>query len=118
MVPWPVMTTTGTILGPSPVDWGSGHEESQRPPVPSTYSVRFVNIEVRAGPMDDGRHAHPHPHRHPPRGPGPARPGAREPRAAPSAGRPPTDRAASTPAPLRPGVLGPARSSVARLGGG
>ena len=68
--------------------------------------------------MDDGRHAHPHPHRPPPRGPDPARPGAREPRAAPSAGRPPTDRAASTPAPLRPRVLGPARPSVARLGGG
>ena len=33
-------------------------------------------------------------------------------------GRPPTDRAASTPAPLRPAVLGPARPPVARLGGG
>ena len=86
--------------------------------VPSTYSVRLVNIEVPAGPMDDGRHAHPHPHRPPPRGPDPARPGARESRAAPSAGRPPTDRDASTPAPLRPSVLGPARPSVARLGGG
>ena len=103
------------------VGWAERHWEAVvllGDPVPSTYSVRLVNIEVPAGPMDDGRHAHPHPQRPPPRGPDPARPGAREPRAAPSAGRPPTDRAASTPAPLRPSVLGPARPSVARLGGG
>ena len=63
-------------------------------PVPSTYPLRLVNIELPGGLIDDGRDAHPDPHRPPPRGQKPPRPGAQEPRAAPSADRPPTHRAA------------------------
>jgi hypothetical protein len=65
-------------------------------------------LKVRPVSWDDGGHAHPHPHRPPPRGPIASRPGARNPRLAPSAGRAPTLRAASTPAMLGPAVLGPA----------
>jgi hypothetical protein len=75
------------------------------PAVPSTYSVHLVSIELQAGLLDDDRHDHPHPHRSLPRGPDPARPGAREPRAAASAGRPPAQHAAPPPATLRPAVL-------------
>ena len=74
-------------------------------------------LNVPAGLIDDGRHAHPHPHRPPPRGPDPARPGAREPRVAAPTGRPPAHRAASTAANRRPAVLGPALPPVGRLDG-
>jgi hypothetical protein len=90
----------------------------RRQPVPSTYCVCLVNIERSAGLIDDGRHAHPDPHRPLPRGQKPPRPGAREPRAALSAGRPPTHRTAPTSPAIRPALLGPALPHVARLVGG
>src|SRR6516225_6217827 len=86
-------------------------------PVPSIYSDRLVNVELSADLIDDGRHDHPHPHRPPPRAQNSQRPGAREPRVAAPAGRPPAHRAAPTPAAFRPGVLGPALPLVGRLGG-
>jgi transposase len=69
-------------------------------PVPPTYSVRLVSIEVPAGLIDDGRHDYPHPHRPPPRAHNPPRPGARKSGVAAPTGRPRAHRAASTPATL------------------
>src|SRR5262249_48462290 len=93
-------------------------EDRARPPVPSIYSDRLVNVELSAGLIDDGRHDYPHPHRPSPHAQNPPRPGAREPRVAAPTRCPPARRAASTPAALRPAVLGPAVPTVERVGGG
>ena len=84
--------------------------------VPSAYPIQLVRIELPPGLIEDGQHAEPDPHGPPLRPPDPPRPSARKPRAAAPAGRPPARRAASTPAALRPPVLGPAVPPLERLG--
>ena len=96
---------------------GDDAEVSLEDPVPSTYSVRLVNVELSAGLIDDGRHDHPDPHRPPPWCQDPALPRAREPRVAAPTGRPAAHRAASTAADRRPPALGPAVPPLERLDG-
>ena len=115
----PSVLPTEAPVDPSAVKGGARVDDARgRAGVPSAYSVRRVKINLAASLIDAGRHDHPDPHRPPPWGHDPAGPGAREPRPAAPAGRPPALRAASTPATLRSGVVGPAVPPVARLGGG